>query len=182
VIHVSSIERATLENPGLTIPSEDIIGIWNSTTPARYPRSADFGQGNTVVVRPLQRIVSMATVDWNSGTIQFDLPQSKTMRQLITTDDASLAVTPAEIADFEVEPLQGSMFDLVELPNIWFAAPTLRGEGSGLLRLDDGQQFVLGGDGGFRLAGLDADNVSISRDGRTLTFPLSRIYALNLPD
>ena len=193
VIHTSSTGLVSIDNPELVIPADQVIGVWNPLTPARYPRPDDFENSNTVVVRPLQRIASSANLDWAKGTVEFDMENSTTIRQTVRAD-AQPANGPEEsttfadskaqtvIEDFEVVPVAGTSFRIAELGNVWTAAPSLRAEGTGLLRTNDGQQFVLGGTSGFSLTKIDGTVVTISRDGQSLSFELTQIYALEFPN
>ncbi len=182
VIHTSSTGLASIDNPELVIPASEVIGVWNPSTPARYPRSGDFKKGNVVVVRPLQRIASTATIDWKMGTIDFDMESATTFRQPLLAGADSDDAAKTEVADFEIAPVAGSTFNIAELTNIWTASPATRDDGTGLLRTHDGQQFVLGGASGFSLTGVDGTTVMIARDGQSLSFVLNQIYALEFPD
>lgn len=182
VIHTSFPGLMAIDNPGLEIPEDEVIGVWNPSTPARYPRSGDFSLGNAVVVRPMNRIAGNATLDWNSGSVDFDLNTATTIRQSMLPGSESDETSVTELIDLEVEPFEGNSFNINELTNLWTAMPKLRSTGTGLLRTADGQQFVLGGESGFLLSGADGTTVTISRDGQTLSFELNQIYALEFPD
>jgi hypothetical protein len=68
-----------------------------------------------------------------------------------------------------------------EISNVWLAAPPEREAGTGLLRLNDGQQFVLGGKSGFVFKSISTDEVVIGHGEHVLRFPMSNLHALQFP-
>lgn len=172
-------------NPELEIETDSIIGIWNSNAVCRYPQHDDFEHGSVVAVRPLNRIAFQGgEFDWNNGRFDYQLEDARNIKQAMLSDETPTLTEVALIAHLgipENEPDPGNIFFDESDISVWKSEPPVRAPGTGLLRTNDGQQFVLGGESGFELGDLDGDKLSVSRGLTSVTFALSDIHTLNLP-
>ncbi len=169
-------------NPSLTIAEEDVIGVWGYNQRARYPRAADFDEGSMVMVRPLNTVCfNDAGIDWNNGRLDYQLDKAIDIQQGINEAAGQWIPADAEKEHLGIEPDADDpgTLDLTEVASIWTTLPPNRAAGTGLLRTDDGQQFILGGESGFELAAVNGSTITIRHDGQELSFDVQDIYALD---
>jgi hypothetical protein len=187
VVHCQVEQKlVATQQPDLHIDPNAIVGIWNASHECRYPQQGDFRSGPWVVVRPLQRVaLPAAELDWNHGHLEFELQGSVQIRQALADDDEPDTVTePAQLSHLGLpdDAAAPRHLDLLATEaSVWRAAPPIRGPETGLLRTNDGQEFVLGGDAGFQLLRLDGQQIVLQFQDRTMTFDLENVHALNLP-
>lgn len=180
VVHLADRGLTLQDQPGWQLAPDEIIGFWHHREPARYPQPDDFDSGNLVLVRPLHRVALEGNVNWEAGIADLGNLDGIINRQGAGPGQL-VESAAATAADFQADGVSPGANSLDAISNLWLAAPTHRAEGTGLLRVADGQQFVLNGQSGFRLQSLAGDNLVLERQGETLAIPLDRVHALQFP-
>ncbi len=156
------------------IPWSRINGFWSGPV-ARYPGPLDFSHANTVAVYPTCRfLIKEFVIADGQFTIQ---PESLERMQ----QNAELKLgQPDPQVDFAND---GLAFDFLSSPTVWLKIPTVVSAQSGIVRLKDGQQFVIDEvDDGFTLDSIEAQSVTISMGGVQLSLSIDDIAVLRLAD
>lgn len=110
--------------------------------------------------------------------------QAAALARLVATtkENAKSAEKQAEKEDAPaVAEMPEMTVRISEISNVWLAVPPEREAGTGLLRLNDGQQFVLGGKSGFVFKSISSDEIVIAHGEHELRFPMSALHALQFP-
>ena len=180
ILHCESGLTTSLDE-GLTLDSKSIVGTWAAGSPCRYPQKGDFDLGDTVAVFPIYRIgIDTENFELTSDEFLLDLEACKTIQQGFEENIGELQTTETTEEEFKVE--DGSLKFADSIATFWTANPPQRKAKTGLLRLNDGQQLVLGGTSGFALKGVDGSEITITNGDVELTFELDDVFALNFPE
>ncbi len=180
ILHCESGLTTSLDE-GLTLDSDSIVGTWAAGSPCRYPQKGDFDLGDTVAVFPLYRIgIDTENFKITNDEFLLDLEACKTVQQGFEDNVGQLQTTATSVEEFKAE--DGSLQLANSTATFWTANPPQREAKTGLLRLNDGQQLVLGGTSGFALKGVDGSEITITNGDVELTFQLDEIFALNFPE
>ena len=150
---------------------DQATALWGKENACRFPVAEDFTQPNPVAVFPTyrQRIADLtATADklsWTSATTHKQFDKS---------------------VDGISDPDWGSDFKLAEAPCVWFPETWNSSDEQpaaqlGMIRLTDGQRFALGGSGGFRLAELNGDDLTISNGNDKILLPMTQVKSIVFP-
>ena len=165
VVLAKPAERlVALDFEGLKLEVGDLRAIWGAANPLRFPVDGDFDQGKIVVVKPTHRL-ALNEMDVEANKIGWDPAAAKAFEQ-IEEEDSSSPI--GKVTSYEYH----------EAPSIWFSKPERLDESLGLVRLTDGQQFVLGTETGFSLKSMDGEGIVIARKNNELSVPLNRIRAI----
>ena len=164
---------------GLKFTPDQITGIWFAANQVRFPFKDDFKDSKPVMVFPTCRLVPDDLEFVRQG---YTWGQAEKIEQELRLND--------ENEDDEAEDPTPNVdsVDYVEsspenIPTMWIKAPRGQPVGSGMLRLVDGQQLVLGGSSGFQISDIKEDSISVSLpDGRTQAFPLKQLLSIEFPD
>ncbi len=185
VVHCNTAMQLELSSQSnIKIGESDIVGIWGAAGTARYPQSGDFAQGSVVVVRPINRVATNdAKLYMADASVDIALIDAINFEQGLIDNDEIAIKSSAVPKNLGLDDDEMASIDLTEdrQSTIWFKPPVQRKQGTGLLRTYDGQQFVLNGEFGFKLDSVSQDSVSISHGDDTISFPLEKIKALEIP-
>jgi preprotein translocase subunit YajC len=164
----------------LTFNLEQISCFWFGKNKVRFPVEGDFGDGDekAVLVFPTCRLAvsgaefSDGKMTWGeTSKLQQDTDLDKTDDDPNPDDDPTPNV---ESIDFAESPPEN-------IPTVWMKPPNGKPNNKGMVRLTDGQQFVLGGTSGFRITKLDNQSVTIEIEGNSQRIPNSRILSVDFP-
>ncbi len=150
--------------------TEQIVGFWSGDV-ALYPETKDLDDVSAVVVYPLNRFTARS---FELTKEKFSIPPDSIERLHQNPDDATKGV-PAPQIDVAAK---GLSFGFSEAPSVWFKVPVIADPKSSLLRLNDGQQFMLGGESGFKLKSTSPQSVTIVNGDKEFEFPLADIAVL----
>ena len=152
-----------------------------------FPVADDFEKGIFVLVYPTCRIAAKK-VDFSASG--FIWSESEKLEQKLNLSDETV-----DKADDEEEDPTPNLSEIdyektsaEDVPTLWFQKPQQRADGTGLLRLLDGQQLVLsGGDGTtpgdafFQIKSLASDAITISLGNKLEIIPLDKVLSIEFP-
>ena len=171
-----------LENGLGTVAVSDITGLWTGEQ-ALYPSATDLDVVKAVVVYPTCRFTARQfSLDAEWLRIEADSLerlQQNTEFDVVGEEENAVARSigrPDPQNDVFTEGLQ---IKFEQSPTVWFKRPMTVPSNSGLLRLKDGQQFVLdGSDDGFGIASLNDASLTIKRADQEFEIPLDAVAVL----
>lgn len=172
IVRVNSGNRLNAIDFGdAKIDEENVAAISFASPVFRYPETADFDKGSTILVFPTCRILTQS-VDFRNKEIGWDKNALKIEQPLKTVGK--------EIDDDPTPPTNSiSLTD--PTPTIWFRPPVTPASTTGKLHLTDGQQFTLGGEAGFKITRIDKEHISIAWKGADMSFPWQRVRMIKFP-
>lgn len=169
----------TFESPTfnhLRFKPDDLLAIWSSRNPARFPEANDFQMAEHVMVFPTCRIAT-SNLEFSAEGYAWQKP-NKIEQPVRTTDeedddedDPTPDLSSVDFADSSPE----------SIPTIWMDAPSPHAAGTGQVRLIDGQQIVLGGQTGFSLAEIRKDAITVSVKGKSTEIPIAQVVSIQFP-
>lgn len=163
--------------PSLKFKPEELMGLWSTQNPARFPEASDFDKGNKVVVFPTCRIAA-SSVEFSSSGFEWEKSAKKLVQPLQIDGDEKADEDPTP----SITKVQYSKTWPENIPTIWMHSPKSQPNGTGRLRLVDGQQLVLtNGSGRFQLTKLDKNEVTISVAGKQHRIPLGQVQSIEFP-
>ena len=172
---------STISNQNIN--ADDVIGTWNARELCRYPQSGDFEHGDMVMVRPLNRVAfAIGEFDWGEGAFSYERDGAKSLEQAMALDDNPTKIARATLQSMGIpgEDDPGQIEFSNSTASFWRSSPPTLSADSGLIRTNDGQRFVIGGDDGFELVKMDGQQVVIKIGETEVPIELSKVHALNL--
>ena len=144
---------------------QNVMAIWSQRDHLRYPEKDDFADAQNILVFP--------TCRWQTEIELMDSGvQWETGKQILQPVYPRL--TKQEIADKKEKPneredvtpkftkFQYGKRTESQMPTIWLSEPEIFPSELGYVYLKDGQQISLGGDGGFSIAALDGNKLTLA--------------------
>jgi len=155
-------------------PSE-LMAIWTSRNPARFPEASDFKSGSSVMVFPTCRIAS-DDVKFSKDGFSWEKNAKKLMQPIEIEGDEKDDEDPTP--QFHAVKFDGGQ---EVIPTIWLSTPMSRPANTGSLQLIDGQQLSLGPDASFQFTGLNDSTVTITSSNREFQIPLTNVTKIEFP-
>lgn len=162
--------------PHLQFKPEELMAVWSSRNKPRFPIVGDFQKGKNVMVFPTCRIAS-DTVEFSSNGYKWGTQQKIEQPILFTDDEEDDDEDPTP----DIEEVDYNKTGTEDVPTLWLRSPRSRKPDTGLLRLTDGQQLVLGGESGFKLEKVGLKTVIVSATGKPTEIPTERILSIQFP-
>ncbi len=164
-------ELDAIDFADVKLDKKDVVAISFASPVFRYPESADFDKGSTILVFPTCRILTQS-VDFRDDEIRWDKNALKIEQPLRTLGKES-----------EDDPTPtGNAVSLTDpTPTIWYHSPVTPDSTTGKLNLTDGQQFTLGDEAGFHVTRIDKETITIARDGAHVSIPWHRVRMIKFP-
>ena len=163
--------------PFLEYGPDELMGLWSTQNPARFPEASDFEHGKKVVVFPTCRF-AMDTVEFTELGYQWDESAKKLIQPTTIDGDERDNEDPTPT----ISAVQFEKAWPENIPTMWMNPPKSQDPGTGRLRLADGQQFVLNDNSGFQLSGLDNNEVTISIDGEQAKISIAEVLSIEFPE
>ena len=162
---------------------EQIVGIWSGRNPSRLEQLWDGAAGEPIICFPGCRVIAQDLqlradgYSWNDETSEKKVQNVK----LFEHDDSRVNREESEDPDFTPDVDLVVFRDAPQIPTLWLQQPqTIRGSAPHVY-LTDGQYFVLGEDGGFKVSRIGSKNVEIEFGASKKLYPLTRISSIKLP-
>ncbi len=163
--------------PSLKFKPDELVGLWSTQNPARFPMASDFDAGNRVMVFPTCRIAAN-TIEFSDLGFEWDESAVKLQQPLQIDGDEKGDEDPTP----QISAVQFIKTWPENIPTLWMSPPNRPSASTGQLRLTDGQQLVLGSDSIFKLTKIDRQEVTLSVAGRQSRIPLSDVLSIEFPD
>ncbi len=168
---------------GLSFQPTDLLGLTSTTEPVRYPGAEDFGKGKNVLVFPTCRIATSNLV-FNAVGYSWKSTDEKILQlvniQVVDPTDEEQVEEPEDPTPQHVAVDYGKT-SAADTPTIWFAPPGFRGSSTGLLKMTDGQQIVLGGSAGFDVIGNSENGLIVASGDARADIPWNEIQSIEFP-
>lgn len=135
------------------------------------------------MVRPLNRVAfAIGEFDWGEGAFSYERDGAKSLEQAMALDDNPTKIARATLQSMGIpgEDDPGRIEFSNSTASFWRSSPPTLSADSGLIRTNDGQRFVIGGDDGFELVKMDGQQVVIKIGETEVPIELSKVHALNL--
>lgn len=146
----------------------DICAVWGRDSTCLHPEKQDFKKEMPIVVFPTYRLLA------NNFKIEDNTA-------FWTRDGSKIKKQFSQEVDGVRDPDHPGEFDIDQLPSIWLNRPVPQAKGTGMIRLTDGQRFVLGGSEGFQIKDFDQDSVTITFGDDKVVLPVSYVRGIIFP-
>ncbi|MEM7454601.1 MAG: hypothetical protein AAF456_09655 [Planctomycetota bacterium] len=157
---------------------QQVVAFGSIRNPIRYPQDVDFDEGSYVLSFPTCRIAAnelefgMDAMLWNEDAVK--LRQDYYVSGDQPDEDEEDPTPDYSQIDYDAD-VAG------DIPTFWLARPPARDTAAGVIKLRDGQQFVLGKESGFAVDSISDRAVVVSRNGQALEIPWPRVRAIQFP-
>ena len=166
---------------GRSISREEISALWFANNKIRFPCRGDFELGQSVLVFPTCRI-AIADLELQSGRIIWTVDKKLEQNLWIENEGSGRNDTTYEDPTPNLQQVDFADTSPELIPTLWLREPPPRRTETGLIRLADGQQLVLGGANRFAIKEIQPDSVLVvDRSGQVETIPLTKISAIDFP-
>jgi len=160
--------------PKLEVKAADLAAVWGGGAVLADPAIENWPAGSALLLRFGKK--PLTVTPWRLGPKWIESPKlelgffeggwlDEEELKLLTAAERR-AVKPVTFANG---------------PLVWLAKPSPRSPRSGLLRLADGEEFVLDSAAAFQLKSWDSKHVALAKGDVILTVPLADVAALVLP-
>lgn len=163
--------------PSLKFEPKELMAVWSSQNPARFPEKSDFDAGNQVLVFPTCRIATDA-IEFSDEGYGWNDTAVKRIQSLQIDGDEKSDEDPTP----DITSIQYAKTWPESIPSLWIHPPKSQVARTGRIRLADGQQLVLSQDGEFRLNQLDKDELTIGVAGQAHKIPYHKILSIEFPN
>ncbi len=167
-------------NPVLgDISTDEIIGLTARNSVIRFPQKDDFEHGKQILVFPTCRL-AVDSVQWRESSLEWNQP-TLLEAQLQDNDDNEEEEegNDSPHPDFTKVALDAPF--PYDIPTVWNQLPKTRDPKTGLVKLRNGQQFVVGGQRKWTVAGFDSRGISLNFGNVTKTLEWNQIESFQLP-
>jgi hypothetical protein len=163
------------------IDPSSISAVWLAPNGLRYPLAGDFEQAEKpeaalrLMVFPTCRFLTSDLAIDKTGYVWSKF--EKREQDLWIRDGEA----QKDILGPDENAISFSESSAEQIPTLWLNNPPVWDPRLGLIRLTDGQQFVIGGPEGIEIVGFEEDAVAVRWEGNNEKLPFSIVESIDLP-
>ena len=168
------------------LETENVMAIWSQRDHLRFPEKGDFADAKNILVFPTCRWqteieLKESGVEWKTGK-QIQQPVYPRLKRQEIAEKKELPENREDVTPKFTRFQYGKRTES-QMPTIWLSQPQIYPSELGCVSLNDGQQISVGGEGGFSIAALSVNGVTLSGpDQLSIEIPAEQIHSIRFPN
>ena len=159
--------------PDYIAPTDQIVAIWPTGSPARFAHTEDWEDAKNVIVLPTGRLL---TNQVNFTATGYSWQTRDRRLQALAPNARDLARNEDPMPDLEQVVYKD--VDNLSAPTLWLQQPMILDSNAGSIVLRDGQRLMLGEGRLFQLVSLRKDSIELTLNGRAVEIDNDRVLTV----